>query len=87
MTMGRRLTPEEKILRDKAAPKVRAVVAYGSREHGYRIGRVVEIDVDLDDDEPVITLTLTNDRDGKHRWLAYWDPFQMTIIPSLSMEA
>lgn len=84
--MARRLTPEEKVLREKWVPKVGAVVAYGTLADGYAIGRVVDIDVDLDDDEPVITLTLANRRNSATRWLVFWEPFQVTIVPALSFE-
>lgn len=99
--MGRRLTPDERLMRDKGAPKVGAVVAYGTIEDGYTIGRVEGVYVDRDDEDeidPQIVLTLSNRLRGalslslnpnsaSHgtTWLVIWEPFVTTIVPLLSL--
>lgn len=99
--MARRLTPDERLLRDKSAPKVGAVVAYGTAEDGYRIGRVEAVDVDReggDEADPQVILKLSNrlriagslalnpgSASLGTTWYVAWEPFVTTIVPSLSL--
>lgn len=79
--MGRRLSAEEKILRELSAPVVGAVVAYGG-EGAWRIGEVIDVDVDVDEREA--TLTLRN-AETRHTWLVLWDTWTCVAVPLLSL--